>query len=114
MQLRYYSNSSRTYHFEKFVTNLLKVVGAIEVPFQCLHNQLLVENLAMVQTPSEVAHKMNKVPQTKILAELWLGHEVGVGVAEFHNHLQISLELRRRVVGSGAETALGQCLQVLI
>ena len=63
---------------------------------------------------SQVAYKVDKISQTKELAKLWLGHEVGIGGAEPHNHLQVFLEFWRRVVGSGAKTALCQCLQILI
>ena len=64
--------------------------------------------------PPQVVHKMNKVPQTKVLPELWIGHELGVGRTELHNCFQVLLKLWRRVFRCVAKAALCQCLQVLL
>ena len=104
--------SQHSHHIKEGVANHVKVIIAIEVPLKCLHHQLWGEHL--VPMSSQVAYKVDKISQTKVLAKLWLSHEAGIGRAETHNHFQVFLEFWRRVVGRGAETALCKGLQILV
>ena len=53
---------------------------------------------------------MYEVPQTKVLAEVRLGHEVRIGGTELYNCFQVFLKLWWRVVWGSAEASLCQCL----